>query len=55
MFLPWDTTAVVTVAKIFDTESPFARVELSYGASTASALGRTCKLVLTKKFYGQTR
>ncbi|MDP3495388.1 MAG: TonB-dependent receptor [Hyphomonadaceae bacterium] len=50
VFLPWDTTAVLNVANIFDTDPPFARVEANYDPATASPLGRTVKVALTKKF-----
>ncbi|MDP3175425.1 MAG: TonB-dependent receptor [Phenylobacterium sp.] len=50
VFLPWDTTAVFNVTNIFDTDPSFARVELSYDATTGNALGRTYKVALTKKF-----
>ncbi|MDP3495382.1 MAG: TonB-dependent receptor [Hyphomonadaceae bacterium] len=50
VFLPWDSTAVVSVNNVFDTDPPFARVESNYDPTVASPLGRTIKLALTKKF-----
>jgi iron complex outermembrane receptor protein len=50
VFLPWDTTAVLAVDNVFDEDPPFARLDLSYDPFTASGLGRTVKLSLTKKF-----
>lgn len=50
VFLPWDTTVVLNVANVFDTDPPFARVEANYDPAIASALGRTVKVALTKKF-----
>ncbi|MDP3633581.1 TonB-dependent receptor [Phenylobacterium sp.] len=48
--LPWDTTATVTVANLFDADPPFARRDLSYDPATANPLGRTYKLSVTKRF-----
>ncbi|MDP3493693.1 MAG: TonB-dependent receptor [Hyphomonadaceae bacterium] len=50
VFLPWDTTAVLSVMNIFDTDPPFVRIEPNYDPATASPYGRTYKLALTKKF-----
>ena len=50
VFLPWDTTATVTVANLFDADPPFARRDLSYDPATANPLGRTYKLSVTKRF-----
>ena len=48
--LPWDTTATVTVANLFDADPPFARRDLSYDPATANPLGRAYKLSATKRF-----
>ncbi len=50
VFLPWDATATVSVDNMFDEDPPFARLDLSYDPFTASGLGRTWKVSLTKKF-----
>ncbi|MDQ0464859.1 iron complex outermembrane receptor protein [Caulobacter ginsengisoli] len=50
VFLPWDTTAVVSVDNLFDEDPPFARLDLNYDPFTASGLGRTYKFSLTKRF-----
>jgi iron complex outermembrane receptor protein len=38
------------VSNVFDKEPPFARVEINYDATTASALGRTFKFSIAKQF-----
>ncbi len=50
VFLPWDTTAVVTIDNIFDEDPSFARLDLGYDPFTGNPLGRTYKLSVTKKF-----
>ncbi|MBI5942050.1 MAG: TonB-dependent receptor [Caulobacterales bacterium] len=50
VFLPWDATATVSVDNMFDEDPPFARLDLNYDPFTASGLGRTWKVSLTKKF-----
>jgi iron complex outermembrane recepter protein len=50
VFLPWETTAVITVDNITDEDPPFARLDLGYDPFTHNPLGRTVKLNLTKKF-----
>jgi iron complex outermembrane recepter protein len=50
VFLPWETTAVVSVDNITDEDPPFARLDLGYDPFTHNPLGRTVKLNLTKKF-----
>ncbi|MGH8176008.1 MAG: TonB-dependent receptor [Steroidobacter sp.] len=50
--LPWDTRLVAAIDNVFDEEPPFVRLELAYDPFTASALGRTFKLGLTKRFGG---
>jgi iron complex outermembrane receptor protein len=49
-FLPWDTTLVLSVDNVFDEDPPFARLDLNYDPFTGSALGRTYKVSVTKKF-----
>jgi iron complex outermembrane receptor protein len=48
--LPWDTTVVLSVNNIFDTDPSFARLDLGYDPFTGGALGRTVKLSVSKKF-----
>ena len=48
--LPWDTTLSVSVINLFDTDPPFARLDLSYDPFTANPFGRYYKLNITKKF-----
>jgi len=48
--LPWDTTFVLSVDNVFDQEPPFARLDLNYDPFTGSALGRTIKVAVTKRF-----
>jgi len=50
VFLPWNTTLTASVDNVFDQDPPFARLDLNYDPFTASALGRTYKLGLLKKF-----
>lgn len=50
VFLPWDTTAVLSVDNVFDKDPPYARLDLGYDPFTANPLGRTFKLSLRKKF-----
>lgn len=50
VFLPWDTTFTASVDNMFDKDPPFARLDLNYDPFTASGLGRTWKVSLTKKF-----
>ncbi len=50
VFLPWDTTFVASVDNVFDEDPPFARLDLNYDPFTASGLGRTYKVSITKKF-----
>ncbi len=50
VFLPWDTTFALSVDNVFDEDPPFARLDLNYDPFTASGLGRTWKVALTKKF-----
>ncbi len=50
VFLPWDSTLALSADNIFDQDPPFARLDLSYDPFTASGLGRTLKVSLSKKF-----
>ncbi|MDO9338792.1 MAG: TonB-dependent receptor [Caulobacter sp.] len=50
VFLPWDSTLAISADNIFDQDPPFARLDLSYDPFTASGLGRTFKVSMTKKF-----
>ena len=50
VFLPWDTTFTASVDNLFDKDPPFARLDLNYDPFTASGLGRTWKVSITKKF-----
>ncbi len=50
VFLPLDLTAAATIENILDEDPPFARLDLNYDPFTASGLGRTWKVSLTKKF-----
>ena len=50
VFLPWDTTFTASVDNLFDKDPPFARLDLNYDPFTASGLGRTWKVSVTKKF-----
>ncbi|HVI32208.1 TonB-dependent receptor [Phenylobacterium sp.] len=47
---PWDTTVVLDVDNVFDTDPPFARLDLGYDPFTANPLGRTFKVSVTKRF-----
>jgi iron complex outermembrane receptor protein len=50
VFLPWDTTFSAAVENITDQDPPLARLDLNYDPFTASALGRTIKFNVVKKF-----
>ena len=50
VFLPADTTMVITVDNLFDQDPSFARLDLNYDPFTGDPLGRTYKFSLTKKF-----
>ena len=50
VFLPWDTTLVLTVNNLFDKDPSFARLDLGYDPFTGNPLGRTYKISATKKF-----
>jgi len=48
--LPWDTKVTATVNNILDEDPPFARLDLNYDPFTASGLGRTYKIAVSKRF-----
>jgi iron complex outermembrane recepter protein len=48
--LPWETTLSLTVENFTDEDPSFVRLDLSYDPFTSSALGRTYKLGLRKRF-----
>jgi iron complex outermembrane receptor protein len=50
VFLPWDTTAVLTVDNLFNKDPSFARLDLGYDPFTGYPIGRSYKLSVTKKF-----
>jgi len=50
VFLPWGTTLTAAAINVFDTDPPFARLDLNYDPFTASALGRVLKIGVQKKF-----
>ena len=51
--LPWDMTLSLTVENLTDEDPSFARLDLSYDPFTSSALGRTYKLGLRKRFSAE--
>ena len=51
--MPWDTTLSLTVENLTDEDPSFARLDLSYDPFTSSALGRTYKLGLRKRFSAE--
>jgi iron complex outermembrane receptor protein len=51
--LPWDTSLSLTVENLTDEDPSFARLDLSYDPFTSSALGRTYKLGLRKRFSAE--
>jgi iron complex outermembrane recepter protein len=48
--LPWELTLSATVENFTDEDPSFARLDLSYDPFTSSALGRTYKVGLRKRF-----
>jgi len=48
--LPWDTKVTASIDNVFDEDPPFARLDLNYDPFTASSLGRTYKISVTKRF-----
>lgn len=48
--LPWDTRMTLTVQNLFDKDPVFSREALGYDASTGSALGRTVRFGLRKRW-----
>lgn len=49
--LPWDSTVVLRVANVFDTDPAFARLSPGYDPFTGNPLGRTFKVILSKKIW----
>ena len=47
---PWDVTVNLSIDNVFDAEPSFARLDLNYDPFTGSALGRTYKVSVKKKF-----
>lgn len=48
--LPWNSTFSLAIDNLTDEDPSFARLDLNYDPFTGSALGRTYKLALTKRF-----
>uniref|UniRef100_UPI00083AF8A0 TonB-dependent receptor domain-containing protein n=1 Tax=Phenylobacterium sp. CCH9-H3 TaxID=1768774 RepID=UPI00083AF8A0 len=48
--LPWDTTMTLSVDNLFDQDPAFARLDLNYDPFTGSAIGRTYKVSVKKRF-----
>lgn len=48
--LPWETTLSLSVENLTDEDPSFARLDLSYDPFTSSAIGRTYKVGLRKRF-----
>lgn len=48
--LPWETSLSLSVDNLTDEDPSFARLDLSYDPFTSSALGRTYKVGLRKRF-----
>jgi iron complex outermembrane receptor protein len=48
--LPWQLTLSASVENLTDEDPSFARLDLSYDPFTSSALGRTYKVGLRKRF-----
>jgi iron complex outermembrane receptor protein len=48
--LPWEMRVIAAAENIFNEDPPFVRLELAYDPFTASALGRTFKLGVSKRF-----
>ena len=51
--LPWDMTLSLTVENLTDEDPSFARLDLSYDPFTSSAIGRTYKVGLRKRFSAE--
>jgi iron complex outermembrane recepter protein len=49
--LPWDSTLVLRVANVFDSDPAFARLSAGYDPFTGNPLGRTFKVILSKKIW----
>ena len=50
MQLPWEMALSASVENLTDEDPSFVRLDLSYDPFTSSALGRTYKLGLRKRF-----
>ncbi|PZQ57936.1 MAG: TonB-dependent receptor [Phenylobacterium zucineum] len=48
--LAWDTTVILSIDNLFDTDPSFARLDLGYDPFTGNALGRATKITINKKF-----
>ena len=48
--LPWDTTVILSVDNLFDTDPAFARLDLNYDPFTGNPYGRTFKISAKKRF-----
>jgi len=48
--LPWDTTVTASIDNLFDEDPSFARLDLNYDPFTGSAMGRTFKMSVKKRF-----
>ncbi len=48
--LPWETTMTLSVDNLFDQDPAFARLDLNYDPFTGSAIGRTYKVSVKKRF-----
>jgi iron complex outermembrane receptor protein len=51
--LPWDMTLSLSVENLTDEDPSFARLDLSYDPFTSSAIGRTYKVGLRKRFSAE--
>jgi iron complex outermembrane recepter protein len=51
--LPWDMSLSLTVENLTDEDPSFARLDLSYDPFTSSAIGRTYKVGLRKRFSAE--
>jgi iron complex outermembrane receptor protein len=51
--LPWDMSLSLTVENLTDEDPSFARLDLSYDPFTSSAIGRTYKVGLRKRFAAE--
>ena len=49
--LPWETTLVLRLQNVFDTDPSFARLSPGYDPFTGNPLGRTLKVAVTKRIW----